>query len=100
MARCLGRLQEGRATESDFLIALDLTHFASIALELTRRAAEYELIPQHNSDDIEARIVPLLDTVAQLGTLYIDGKAGDGGMYIHGRLAAPRDALSAAGSGT
>ncbi|MCH8203514.1 MAG: hypothetical protein IID09_00030 [Candidatus Hydrogenedentes bacterium] len=100
MAQCLGRLEEGRATESDLHVAFDLTHFASIALVLTRRAAEYELIPHHNADDAEARIVPLLDTAAQLGTLYIDGKAGDGGMYVSARLAAPRDAPSTAGSGT
>ena len=42
MARYIGRLEEGRATESDLIVSLDLAHFSSIARELTRRAAEHE----------------------------------------------------------
>ncbi len=100
MARVLGRLEEMGATESDLLISFDLTHFASIALELTRRAADYELLPRLNAEDTETRIVPILDAAAQLGTLHIDGKAGDGGMYVRANLLSPPDPPSLDGSGT
>ena len=100
MARCIDRIENAGASQSDVLVSLDLTHFATIALVLTRRAAEYELIPRHNADDTEKRIVPFLDAAAQLGTLYIDGRAGDGGVYVHATLAAPPDTPSPHGSRT
>ena len=99
MATCLARIENVRAVQSDVLVSLDLTHFASIALVLTRRAAEYELIPRHNVDDTEKRIVPFLDATAQLGTLYVEGRAGDGGVYLHATLVAPPDTPSPDGSG-
>jgi hypothetical protein len=100
MARYIGRLEEGRATESDLLVSLDLAHFSSIARELTRRAAEHELLPYRNVEDMETHIIPALDATEHLGTLRLEAKAGDGGMYVHAYLESGQAPSNTAGSGT
>ena len=100
MARYIGRLEEGRATESDLLVSVDLAHFSSVARELTRRAAEHELLPYHSVEDTETHIIPALDAMEHLGTLRLDARAGDGGMYVHAYLESKRVPSNTARSGT
>ncbi len=98
MARYIGRLQEGRATESDLVVSFDLQHFSSIAKTLVRRAAEHQLLPRQNLDDVEEGAVPMLDAIAQLGRLRLEARAGGGGMLVRGGLEAIDDPSSTGGA--
>ena len=100
MARYIGRLKEGRATDSDLLVSFDLAHFSSVAKELVRRAAEHELIPHRNVADTEAHIIPALDATEHLGILRLEAKAGGGGMYVHAFLESAQPPSNTTGSGT
>lgn len=100
MARYIGSLQEGQATDSDLVVSFDLTHFSAIAEVLVRQAAEHELIRYQNADDVEEGVVPVLEAVAQLGRLWFEGKAEGGGMFVRGGLESLRETSSLRGEGS
>ncbi|MBI2433909.1 MAG: hypothetical protein HYV26_13665, partial [Candidatus Hydrogenedentes bacterium] len=55
--------------------------------ELLRKAAELELLPRRNPRDLDADILPLLDSLADWGTLRITAAAQPESVIIEGSLA-------------
>ena len=86
MARYAGRVGMTSAVDVDILASADVGAFSQLAQILIRRAAEQELMPGWNSDDVQKDLVPLLDALGQLGRIVVQGEMTELGLEIRAHL--------------
>lgn len=86
MAGLLDRPLTGRIVSYDTRLDADLAQLALIAKSLTRTAAEQELLPGYNKEDVERRIVPWLNAAGALGELHAEGRVVESRLEFAGAV--------------
>jgi hypothetical protein len=93
IAALLDRPLTGRIVSYDARLRADLTQLAAIAKALTRTAAEVDLLPGRNVDDAEREIFPMLNALAAIGEIQLEGRYSASRLEFAGgtRPPAPRE---------
>jgi len=86
MARLAGHMGEGDSVHADLLLHLDLEGLFHVAQQIAMAAADQELLPYMNAQDLQAIWSPRFHAFAALGSLQILGNAADATMTFEGRL--------------
>lgn len=91
MAALAGALSPGpvEAADVDLTIRVSWDKTAAVVKSLVFRAAQLELIPGVNGDDVQQNLPPVMDALSHLGTMELDGRAGDGWLAFEGALFQP-----------
>jgi hypothetical protein len=87
MDRLAGHVREGGALEADAALRVNWRKAGKCVETVLRKAAEYELIPRMNANDVDQRWMPYIRTLSRLGTLRLEGNLQDGRLLFRGNLA-------------
>lgn len=87
MARTVGRMETSSPSTAHIDLALDWAKFSRVAADLVREAADHELLPRMNRSDAESLVLPYFFSLAQFGSLHVQGKSDGSTVEFTGRLA-------------
>jgi hypothetical protein len=90
MASLVGKLKPETAVTADMVVRMDWAGFARKTQSLLMKAAENELVPFMNKEDVADKFNPLFDVAAQFGALRIEAAAADARVEFRGFLAGSR----------
>jgi len=88
MASLAESLREGPEVPADLALRVNWREVSRAAQALLPRAADLELIPRANSEDIRRDWMPVVDAVSDMGRCEVLGRFEDGRVILKGFLAA------------
>jgi len=87
MAALLAAPRGNAALKADLALRFEWDKAMDVVSALLRQAARYELIPRMNSNDVEERLMPVVQDLAELGRFELNARCEEGRVLFDGYVA-------------